>query len=571
MKKTITIALFFLLWTLNSSAQYFGLMDFAGVSTGKSPQADLMFDGTFLYGTTSAGGIHNDGVLFKIKPDGTGYLKLYDFDSINGKQPYGSLISDGTYLYGTTVYGGTSSSCGPNGCGVIFKIKTDGTGFIKLYDFNWTNGYNPFGSLFLIGDFLYGMTQSGGTNNAGVIFRIKKDNTGFVTLLNFTGVLNGAASRSSFIYDGTFLYGMTVFGGTGSCSQGCGVIFKIKPDGTGYLKLHDFDGTNGQKPFGSLVFDGNFLYGMTNVGGINSFGTIFKIKTDGTNFLKLFDFGAANGTEPYGSLIPDGNILYGMTWTGGLYNQGNIFKIRTDGTGDSTLYNFQNGGTAPSGSFISDGSFLYGMTSGGGFNFDGTIFKYAYSPNCFAHYSTIYDSIANNFILNVDSTTFASAVSYHWDFGDGTTSTLATPTHTYSLDTTYNVCMKTYTAAGDSCEYCHIIGKDYLGNIIRNSGFTINVHNFTSGIATIQNPEYSITISPNPFTSQTTISFSEEQKHTSIKITDVLGKAIKTIHFTGKQCTIEKGEMSNGIYFVQITDGSTSSPTNVVKRKIVVQ
>ncbi len=76
-----------------------------------------------------------------------------------------------------------------------------------------------------------------------------------------------------------------------------------------------------------------------------------------------------------------------------------------------------------------------------------------------------------------------------------------------------------------------------------------------------------VSIYPNPFTSQTTISFEESQSNTGIKITDVLGKEIKTIHFTGKECVIEKGEMEKGIYFVQITSGNK----NTVNRKIIVQ
>lgn len=87
-----------------------------------------------------------------------------------------------------------------------------------------------------------------------------------------------------------------------------------------------------------------------------------------------------------------------------------------------------------------------------------------------------------------------------------------------------------------------------------------------SAIAEIQ-AESTITISPNPFTSTTTISFSEEQNHTTVIITDVLGKAVKTISFTGKQCVIEKEALSNGIYFVRIEDLNK----NIVNRKIVVQ
>jgi endo-1,4-beta-D-glucanase Y len=74
-------------------------------------------------------------------------------------------------------------------------------------------------------------------------------------------------------------------------------------------------------------------------------------------------------------------------------------------------------------------------------------------------------------------------------------------------------------------------------------------------------------IYPNPFISQTTISFSEEQKNITVKITDVMGKEIKTINFSGKQLTIEKKEMKEGMYFMQIIDGDKS----IVTRKIMVE
>ncbi len=76
-----------------------------------------------------------------------------------------------------------------------------------------------------------------------------------------------------------------------------------------------------------------------------------------------------------------------------------------------------------------------------------------------------------------------------------------------------------------------------------------------------------LTISPNPFTSQTTIRFVKEQNNTTIKIVDVLGNEIKTLHISGKQCTIEKGEMSKGIYFIQIIEKGKS----VMNKKIIVQ
>ena len=94
------------------------------------------------------------------------------------------------------------------------------------------------------------------------------------------------------------------------------------------------------------------------------------------------------------------------------------------------------------------------------------------------------------------------------------------------------------------------------------------IHNnsTTAGVSSIKNATAEIKIYPNPFTSTTTIVFSEDEWH-KIKITDVYGKEVKTFTISGKQCTIGKGEMSKGIYFVQITDGQK----NICNRKIVIQ
>ena len=55
-------------------------------------------------------------------------------------------------------------------------------------------------------------------------------------------------------------------------------------------KLMDFLGNaNGSNPFGSLISDGTFLYGMTNGGGSNFSGTLFKIMPNGTGYTKLIE------------------------------------------------------------------------------------------------------------------------------------------------------------------------------------------------------------------------------------------------------------------------------------------
>jgi uncharacterized repeat protein (TIGR03803 family) len=390
MKKIITLSTTLLLavFVFTVKAQMTTLIAFTGSvspSYGANPQGNLYYDGTYLYGMTVAGGTNNMGVLFKIMPNGTGYTDMLDFAGVsNGKSPHGSLISDGTFLYGMTQYGGTGA--GPAGDGTVFRILPNGTGYFKMYDFDGTtNGKAPFGSLYYDGTYMYGMPQIGGSTNLGTIFTILptgayangysklfdfsgttgatpsgepeatltsdgsslfavgynggkynkgslfKINPGtltFDTLMSFNGA-NGAYPTNALIYDGAYLYGMTENGGPGACGSGCGTVFKIKPDGSGYDTLMTFRGTNGSLPHGGLYFDGTFLYGAASGGGANGFGILFKIKRDGSGFTDLYDFdGAAHGKAPRGDLISDGSSLYGMTVNGGANNFGVVFKFQ---------------------------------------------------------------------------------------------------------------------------------------------------------------------------------------------------------------------------------------------------
>ena len=331
---------------------------------------------------------------------------MFNFSgSVNGYEPYGSLVSDGTYLYGMTQYGGT------NNTGVIFKIKSDGTGYVKLLDFTGLNGSYPWGSLIYDGTFLYGMTQRGGISQDGTIFKIKPDGTGYFKILDFANT-NANMPYGSLIYDGTFLYGMAQFGGTNNYY---GIVFKINPNGSGYTNILNFAGTtNGSIPLGSLIYDGTFLYGMTNQGGTNNIGTIFKIQPNGTGYLKILDFIGTNGSSPYGSLIYDGTFLYGMTYQGGLANQGTMFKVKPDGSGYYDMLDFSGAkGGYPYGSLVSDGTFLYGMTSGGG-----TVFKYNTSCNPVTFSQTLTICPGQN--ISVGSHTYTSSGTYTDLFPNGT-------------------------------------------------------------------------------------------------------------------------------------------------------
>jgi uncharacterized repeat protein (TIGR03803 family) len=234
-------------------------------------------------------------------------------------------------------------------------------------------GKNPNGSLVSDGQALYGMTSLGGTEDLGLVFKINPDGSGYQKLHDFNGEDGAHPLGPLLVLDGPVLYGVTYTGG----GKDLGVIFKMNPDGSGYQKLHDFNGNNGKHPSGSLMSDGQALYGMTSSGGTGQFGVIFKINPDGSGYQKLRDFNDKDGKSPGGSFILDGQVLYGVTRSGGSNDLGVIFKINPDGSGYQKLHDFNgDDGAYPQGPLLSlDGQILYGTAYKGGSSDLGVIFK----------------------------------------------------------------------------------------------------------------------------------------------------------------------------------------------------
>ncbi len=109
------------------------------------------------------------------------------------------------------------------------------------------------------------------------------------------------------------------------------------------------------------------------------------------------------------------------------------------------------------------------------------------------------------------------------------------------------------------------VGDGNLGPSV-NGVWRCGVSDIT-GINEYSKGENDVIIYPNPFNTKTTINFAVEQKNRTVRLTDVVGKVIRQINFSGKQLVIEKEEMKAGIYFVQITEENK----NTINRKIIIQ
>ncbi len=362
-------------------------------SDGAVPNG-LILSNNILYGTAAGGGSSGAGTVFAFNADGTGFTNLHSFTATSvtfphtnseGANPNAGLMLSNYTLYGTTPAGGSW------GEGAVFKLNTDGTGFTNLHSFTaeakngaiYTNsdGVLPFAGLILSSNILYGTAYQGGTGGFGTVFKVNTDGGGFMTLHNFTLLPDGGDLLAGLLLSGNALFGAASSGGS---SRYYGTVFAVNTDGSGFTNLNNFTSSDGAGPNG-LLLTGNTLYGTAQQGGSSGFGAVFRVNTDGSGFTNFYNFtGGSDGANPYAGLILSNNTLYGTAAHGGSPTNGTVFKVNTDGTGFTTLHSFtptsgsastNDDGANPITGLILSGNTLYGTAGRGGNSGKGTVFS----------------------------------------------------------------------------------------------------------------------------------------------------------------------------------------------------
>jgi len=332
------------------------------------------------------------------------YTVLHNFSGgSDGGRPYTGLTMDRAgNLYGTAAEGGLTDGCGGVGCGTVFRMtqKNGAWVFAPLYEFQGGNdGSQPTTAVTIGPDgAVYGTTPTGGGNGCaggcGTIFKLTPSATvchaalcgwNETVLYRFSPPPNGV----SYPYGGvTFdaagnLYGTAFHGGTGNCTDGCGVVYKLTPSGGSWTfsVIYSFTGgSDGANPVSTLITDraGN-LYGTAGFGGESGAGTVFELIRSGAgwtfNLLYAFQDRLDGGIPEAGSVMDSSGNLYGDNSNAGLYDGGVVFELSPSANGWTfSVLDTPMGGLFAPLSIDSSGD-LYGTTETGGIYEMGLLFR----------------------------------------------------------------------------------------------------------------------------------------------------------------------------------------------------
>ena len=146
--------------------------------------------------------------------------------------------------------------------------------------------------------------------------------------------------------------------------------------------------------------------------------------------------------------------------------------------------------------------------------------------------------------------TSSPMLSYSWSFGDGSSSSLFSPTHCYTNTINPNptvivVVTDTNGCQGSNGEFFHVYS-------------CVGIETFNAQNSTFQ-------IYPNPAKDLLTIEGLSVNENSTLLITDMLGNMVKQMPFNTQHLTLNISELSVGVYNISLTNIA-----GVVNKRVVI-
>jgi PKD repeat protein len=325
-------------------------------------------------------------------------------------------------------------------------------------------------------------------------------------------------------------------------ASGCGACdgeAEVIPTGSGPFT---YAWTNGVTlADNTMLCPGNYVVQVTDALGCQEYDTVdileypavianFTMVPDSANPNEFWTFNSSSGSSYYTWDFGDGSTSALMNpshtyATPGTYN---VCLTAWDVCGSDTVCQTVNAGTPAS---------------------------------CLALFNIGDDTVSTNpddhYVYNLS---YGSSLSYFWDFGDGTTSTLMTPSHIYSGAGPYQLCLTVDNGAGCVQTYCDsLFSADSLNRSGNISLVTYDVAapgDITTGVSDLQSLK--VSVYPQPGKDLVNFSWSKVSGDVTIQLTDLAGRSVKIISLgRGNSGTVDISDLAAGTYIYRmIVDGN---------------
>lgn len=402
---------------------------------------------------------------------------------------------------------------------------------------------------------------------------------------NFGDGTSGSGIQFSHTYtaNGTYSVCVTMMDSANNCSatncdsvvigqnsNTCSVSFTGIPDSTNYVY---FDLTStGVGPF-TYSFD----YGDGSTGAVNDHtyaqsGVYYACvtSTDANGCTSSFCDSVMVGSNPN----PSNCQAYFYQYDNG---NGSIDFYAGNNINNTTSFTWSFGdGTSGTGSYVSH-QFTPGAT------YTVCVTMYDQQNNCSDTYCEtitvssgtpagcdanfyMYPDSANGTTGNWYAVNMSSGnnLSYFWDFGDGTTSNLQYPSHTYAQQGMYVVCLTVVSNDSLQCTDSYCDSSAYFFRTASGMSHIEVIPNGTTGIR--KSKESFISMLPNPASTMVALNFATETKG-MVKVYDMIGNEVMSLRINGTSQQLNIEDLQAGVYNVVGTfEGYTLNKKLVVSK-----
>lgn len=223
-----------------------------------------------------------------------------------------------------------------------------------------------------------------------------------------------------------------------------------------------------------------------------------------------------------------------------LFDSDGCDSVEVDAGTGFTNYAWSSGEHVETVSFTQNGAYTVTVTDNNGCTASGIV-------NVVVDHTPLADFTYSINGFTVDFADYSINPGYYiWDFGDGTTDTLANPSHTYAADGAYPVILK----VGNSCSQNSFFHTVYVGNV--------------TGIDYIDGNN-AVQVYPNPATDNVTINLQGDNGR--LEVMNTMGKLVYTGNMeNGLPQTIDLSQFASGLYVIKVTGKGHTYYGKVIKR-----